>query len=53
MSKHGRSAVTKEHVCPVCSDAMNRSQSLRDKYNASILKGTGDGEPVESKRVRR
>ena len=50
--KHGHGAATKERVCPFCSAAMNMNPKLREKYNASVLKGTGNGETSKPERVR-
>lgn len=53
MSKHGTSAIVKEHVCPFCSAAMNMNPKLREQYNTSILRGTGNGDTNERKTVRK
>lgn len=52
-SRHDKSAATKPTICRVCVAAMNHNPSLREKYNASVLKGVEDGEPRQGQRVRK
>lgn len=53
MTRHGTSAITKEHVCPFCSAAMNTNPALREQYNASILKGDQHVAVKSTARVRK
>jgi len=53
VSRHSRSAQTKERVCPFCWGEINSNPKVREQYYSSVLKGTDNGPDQSRKRVRR